>query len=49
MAHLVLADAYRESNFMVEARQHLDEVAKNLETHIQHEYVKIEEELLRKR
>lgn len=39
MAHLVLADAYRESNFNVEARQHL-EIAKTLEAKIQHEYVK---------
>jgi len=39
MAHLVLADAYRASNLIVEARQHL-ETARNLETQIQHEYVK---------
>ena len=39
MAHLVLADAYRESKFLVEARQHL-EIAKTLEGRIQHEYVK---------
>lgn len=39
MAHLVLADSYRELAFIVEARRHL-EIAKNLETQIQHEYVK---------
>lgn len=39
MAHLVLADAHRESNFIVEARQHLEH-AKSMEAQIQHEYVK---------
>lgn len=39
MGHLVAADAYRESDAMFEARRHL-EMAKTLETQIQHEYVK---------
>lgn len=39
MGHLVAADAYRESDFIVEARRQL-EIAKALEARIQHEYVK---------
>jgi hypothetical protein len=39
MGHLVLADAYRESDLIVEARQHL-EFAKTLEARIEHRYVK---------